>query len=83
MKFGAWIHERDLSLEAQIVAAKQNGLQSIRSYSLDYAQTSRPCTSKTRHELCWLACISMEKPWPQIGVHKFIWKNFLRFIDWG
>jgi hypothetical protein len=42
MKFGAWIHERDLSLEEQILTAKQNGLQSIRSYSLDYSRRAAP-----------------------------------------
>lgn len=38
MKFGAWIHERELSLETQITQAKDAGLCAIRSYSLDYAQ---------------------------------------------
>ena len=41
MKFGAWIHERDLSLEEQILAAAQSGLQSIRSYSMDYSRRAR------------------------------------------
>jgi hypothetical protein len=38
VKFGAWIHEHDLSLEEQIRAGQQSGLRSIRSYSLDYSQ---------------------------------------------
>lgn len=38
MKFGAWIHERDLPLEEQIITARQNSLTTIRSYSLDYSQ---------------------------------------------
>ena len=42
MKFGAWIHERDLPLDGQIHAARQSGLQSIRSYSLDYARRAAP-----------------------------------------
>ncbi len=42
MKFGAWIHDHDLSLEEQILAARQNGLQSIRSYSLDYSRRAVP-----------------------------------------
>ena len=42
MKFGAWIHERDLPLEEQILTAKQSGLQSIRSYSLDYSRRAAP-----------------------------------------
>jgi exo-beta-1,3-glucanase (GH17 family) len=42
MKFGAWIHERDLSLDDQIAQAKEAGLSAIRSYSLDYAQRAAP-----------------------------------------
>jgi hypothetical protein len=42
MKFGAWIHERDLSLDEQILIARQSGLQSIRSYSLDYSRRAVP-----------------------------------------
>jgi hypothetical protein len=38
MKFGAWIHDHDLSLEEQVLAARQSGLCSIRSYSLDYSR---------------------------------------------
>ncbi len=46
MKIGAWIHERDLSLEVQILAAQQAGLQTIRSYSLDYSQRAAPILRK-------------------------------------
>jgi hypothetical protein len=53
MKFGAWIHERDLSLEEQITTAKQSGLQSIRSYSLDYSQRAAPIIK--RHGMSLLA----------------------------
>jgi hypothetical protein len=42
IKFGAWIHERDLSLDQQIKQARQAGLSTIRSYSLDYAQRAAP-----------------------------------------
>jgi len=42
MKFGAWIHERDLSLDEQILIARRSGLQSIRSYSLDYSRRAVP-----------------------------------------
>ena len=38
MKFGAWIHERDLPLDEQIHVARRSGLHSIRSYSLDYSR---------------------------------------------
>jgi hypothetical protein len=42
MKFGAWIHEHDISLEEQILAARQCGLRSLRSYSLDYSRRAAP-----------------------------------------
>ena len=42
MKYGAWIHQRNLSLEEQIRTAHQMGLRSIRSYSLDYSQRAVP-----------------------------------------
>jgi hypothetical protein len=42
MKFGAWIHEHGLTLAEQIPAARQSGLRSIRSYSLDYSQRAAP-----------------------------------------
>ena len=42
MKFGAWIHEHDLSLDEQILAARQSGLRSIRSYSLNYSRRTTP-----------------------------------------
>jgi hypothetical protein len=58
MKFGAWIHERDLSLEEQILTARQNGLQSIRSYSLDYSQHAAPILKQ--HGLSLLAGMHIE-----------------------
>jgi exo-beta-1,3-glucanase (GH17 family) len=42
MKFGAWIHEHDLALDEQILAARQSGLRSIRSYSFDYSRRVVP-----------------------------------------
>jgi hypothetical protein len=42
MKYGAWIHERDLYLVEQIEQAKESGLHSIRSYSMDYSQRAVP-----------------------------------------
>ena len=42
MKFGAWIHDHDLSLDEQILTARQSGLRSIRSYSLDYSRRATP-----------------------------------------
>jgi hypothetical protein len=53
MKFGAWIHDHDLSLEEQILTAAQSGLQSIRSYSLDYSQRAAPILKQ--HGLSLLA----------------------------
>ncbi len=53
MKFGAWIHEHDLSLETQIRAARQSGLRSIRSYSLDFSQRAAPLLKQ--HGLSLLA----------------------------
>ena len=53
MKFGAWIHEHDLSLETQIRAAQQSGLHSIRSYSLDYSHRAAPLLKQ--HGLSLLA----------------------------
>jgi len=39
-KFGAWIHDRDgLSLPSQIESACNSGLQSARSYSIQYSRT--------------------------------------------
>lgn len=38
MKFGAWFHTRDVALEDQLIAAKECGLQSVRSYSIDYSE---------------------------------------------
>jgi len=39
MKIGAWIHDYDdISLDAQITLAAQNGLQTIRSYHIGYAE---------------------------------------------
>jgi len=51
MKFGAWIHERDLSLEKQIAAVRVAGLSAIRSYSLDYAQRAAPTLSQNKMSL--------------------------------
>jgi hypothetical protein len=46
MKFGAWIQERNLSLEEQIRTAHQSGLRSIRSYSLDYSRRAVPAVKQ-------------------------------------
>ena len=46
MKFGAWIHERDMSLDEQILEAAQSGLRSIRSYSLDYSRGAVPALKR-------------------------------------
>jgi hypothetical protein len=58
MKFGAWIHEHDLSLEEQILTARQSGLRSIRSYSLDYSRRAVPAIKQ--HGLSLLAGMHIE-----------------------
>ena len=47
MKLGAWIYTQDLELSAQIDAAAAAGLRSIRSYSIDYAQSAAPALQRT------------------------------------
>jgi hypothetical protein len=51
MKFGAWIHEHDLPLANQIVTARQSGLRTIRSYSLDYAKKAAPILKQNNMSL--------------------------------
>lgn len=58
MKFGAWIHESGISLKEQIAAARQSGLQSIRSYSFDYSQRAAPLLIK--HGMSLLAGMHMD-----------------------
>ena len=61
MKLGAWIHDySDEDLEAQINAAAQSGLASIRSYSLGYSQKVGPIAKAAGIEL--LAGISVDGP---------------------
>ena len=48
MKIGAWIHSTDdVSLDAQIALAAQNGLQTLRCYSLSYAEKAAPALIDT------------------------------------
>ncbi len=48
MKIGAWIHTMDdLPLDEQIVLAAQNGLTTIRSYHLGYAERAAPAMAST------------------------------------
>lgn len=58
MKYGAWIHERELPLEEQICAARQSGLHSIRSYSLDYARRAAPALKQ--YDMSLLAGMHIE-----------------------
>jgi hypothetical protein len=58
MKIGAWIHERDLSLDEQIQTAHHSGLRSIRSYSLDYSQ--RAASILKQHDMSLLAGMHIE-----------------------
>ena len=48
MKIGAWIHDHDdLPLSEQIVLVAENGLQTIRSYHLGYAEKVAPALRQT------------------------------------
>jgi hypothetical protein len=58
MKFGAWIHGHDLALEEQIHVARQNGLETIRSYSLDYSR--RAVTALQENGMSLLAGMHVE-----------------------
>jgi hypothetical protein len=52
MKIGAWIHGGgDISLDEQIAVAVENGLQSIRSYGLDYAEQAAPAIRRQKLSL--------------------------------
>ena len=58
MKYGAWIHERGLSLDEQVRVAKKSGLSAIRSYSLDYSQRAAPVLAQ--HGLSLLAGLHVD-----------------------
>lgn len=47
MKLGVWIHSHGLSLDEQIALAAENGLSTIRSYTLDYAEKAAPALKCT------------------------------------
>jgi hypothetical protein len=48
MKIGAWIHSHDdIPLENQISLAADNGLETIRSYTIDYAERAAPALRQT------------------------------------
>lgn len=48
MKTGAWIHSFDeISLDAQIALAAENGLETIRSYDIGYAERVVPALQQT------------------------------------
>lgn len=48
MKTGAWIHSfDDISLDAQIALAAENGLETIRSYDIGYAERVVPALQQT------------------------------------
>jgi hypothetical protein len=59
MQIGAWIHgEESLSLEQQIALAAANGLQTIRCYHYDYAETAASTLKK--HGLSLLAGMQVD-----------------------
>jgi hypothetical protein len=48
MKIGTWIHDHDdLPLDQQFALAAENGLQSVRSYHIAYAEKVAPVLSQT------------------------------------
>lgn len=58
MKFGAWIHEQGVPLEEQIALAKDNGLETIRSYWLEYSKRAAPILQQ--HGMSLLAGIPVD-----------------------
>jgi hypothetical protein len=46
MKIGAWIHGYDFPLDEQIALAAENGLQTIRSYHIGYAEKVAPALKR-------------------------------------
>jgi hypothetical protein len=51
MKIGAWIHDRNLSLETQIEAAARSGLELFRTYDYDNARRAAPAIKLAGMEL--------------------------------
>jgi hypothetical protein len=52
MKIGAWIHTHgDLSLDSQIETAAGHGVETIRSYTIDYAEKAAPALRKSEVSL--------------------------------
>lgn len=47
MKLGAWIHGHDFPLDEQIVLAAEDGLSTLRSYTLEYAEQAAPAIKRT------------------------------------
>src|SRR4030067_3313470 len=48
MKIGTWIHDHDdLPLDEQIALAAENGLQTVRSYHIAYAEKVAPALTQT------------------------------------
>jgi hypothetical protein len=48
MKIGAWVHDYDISLGEQIALAAESGLQTIRSYHIEYAEKAVPALKQAR-----------------------------------
>jgi hypothetical protein len=67
MKMGAWIHDDDdIPLDAQIVLAAENGLQTIRSYHIAYAEKVAPLVKQARMSLfadMWVDAEALAKDW--------------------
>jgi hypothetical protein len=48
MKIGAWVHDYDISVGEQIALAAESGLQTIRSYHIEYAEKVVPALKQAR-----------------------------------
>src|SRR6266545_4974269 len=67
MKLGAWVHDHDnISLDAQIALAGENGLQAIRSYHIAYAEKAAPALKRAGMSLfadMWIDAEALAKNW--------------------
>jgi hypothetical protein len=67
MKIGAWIHDNDdISLDQQIALAANNGLQSVRSYHVAYAEKVAPALKQVGMSLfagMWVDAEALAKDW--------------------
>jgi hypothetical protein len=67
MRMGAWIHDDDdIPLDAQITLAAENGLKTIRSYHISYAEKVAPWLKQAGMSLfadMWVDAEALAKDW--------------------